>query len=426
MKKLTVVLAVFLIFSIISPMFSFAGGSDLPENSPIPDGTENTTSPDTPTPDGSENTPSPDTPGNSQISDAFAEFTAESDARSLILIEAETGTVLYEKNADAPLPPASVTKVMTMLLIMEAIDSGRITYEETVTVSENAASMGGSQVFLEPGEQMSVSDLLKCVVVASANDACVALAEHISGSEESFVALMNKRAAELGMTHTTFENTNGLDDTAVNHAISARDIAIMSRELITKHPKILEYTSIWMDSIRGGAFGLTNTNRLIRFYPGANGLKTGSTSKAKFCISASAERNGMQLICVVMGASTRDSRNEIAKKLFDFGFANFTYESFRPSEPREIEVIGGEENTLPLICESYHTVTDKTNSGKIKEEILLPETVKAPIKAGDVIGTARYSIGDEVLAEIPIKAEKDIPRIGFFSLLKRLFNDFLY
>ncbi len=415
MKKLTAVLAVFLVIAMLTPLFSFAGGVD---------------NPDTPSSNGSAASPSdgssePTSPPN-DVSDAFAEFTAESDARSLILIEAETGTVLYEKNADAPLPPASVTKIMTMLLVMEAIDSGKISADELVTVSETAAKMGGSQVFLEPGEQMSVSELLKCVTVASANDACVALAEHISGSEEAFVSLMNQRAAELGMTHTNFENTNGLDDTTVNHVISARDISIMSRELITKHEKILEYSSIWMDSIRGGAFGLTNTNRLIRFYQGANGLKTGSTSKAGFCISASAKRSGMQLICVVMGASTRDSRNEIAKKLFDYGFANYAYESFSPSEPKEIEVVGGGEKSLVLTYERYHTLTDKANSGKIKEEIVLPEKVIAPIKAGDVIGTAKYTVGDTVLAEIPIKAAFDVGRITFLQMLSRLFSSFIY
>lgn len=401
MKKLTVLLIVILILSTCAPIFAFAGGAD----EPIDDSTSS---------------------DSAAVRDAFAEFTAESDARSLILIEAETGTVLYEKNADAPLPPASVTKIMTMLLVMEAIDSGKISPDELVTVSETAASMGGSQVFLEPGEQMSVSELLKCVTVVSANDACVALAEHISGSEEAFVALMNQRAAELSMTHTNFENTNGLDDTTVNHVISARDISIMSRELITKHPKILEYSSIWLDSIRNGEFGLTNTNRLIRFYPGANGLKTGSTAKAKFCISASAKRGNMQLICVVMGASTRDSRNEITKKLLDFGFANYAYESFSQSEPKEINVVGGNEKTLPLSYESFSTLTDKANAGKIKSEIILPEAVTAPIKAGDVIGTVKYSVGDEALAEIPIKAARDVNRIGFSELLKRLFNSFIY
>ncbi len=360
------------------------------------------------------------------VSAAAPTASIESDAKALILIEAETGTVLYEKDADMPLPPASVTKVMTMLLVMEAIDSGKITPTDMVSVSENAANMGGSQVYLEPGEQMSVHEMLKCVVVSSANDACVALAEYIAGSEEAFVAQMNARARELGMTHTNFENTNGLDDTTQNHVISARDIATMSAELITKHPKILEYSSIWMDSIRGGEFGLTNTNRLIRFYSGANGLKTGSTSKAKFCISASAKRNGMQLICVVMGASTRDTRNETAKKLFDYGFANYAYEDFAGNALTEIKVTGATESVLPLAFGDFKTVIDKSAAGKIESTVTLPESVSAPIKNGQQIGTVTYTLNGETLAEIPITAQKDVPRITFGQIFMRLFDCFLY
>lgn len=360
------------------------------------------------------------------VSAAAPAASIESDAKALILIEAETGTVLYEKDADMPLPPASVTKVMTMLLVMEAIDSGKIALTDMVSVSENAANMGGSQVYLEPGEQMSVHEMLKCVVVSSANDACVALAEYIAGSEEAFVALMNSRARELGMTHTNFENTNGLDDTTQNHVISARDIATMSAELITKHPKILEYSSIWMDSIRGGEFGLTNTNRLIRFYSGANGLKTGSTSKAKFCISASAKQNGMQLICVVMGASTRDTRNETAKKLFDYGFANYAYEGFEASTLTEIKVTGATESVLPLEYGNFKTVIDKSNAGKIESTVTLPESVSAPIEKGQQIGTVTYTLNGETLAEIPITAQKDVPRITFGQIFMRLFESFLY
>ncbi len=360
------------------------------------------------------------------ISASAVEFTAESDAKSLILIEAETGRVLYEKDADLTLPPASVTKVMTMLLVMEAIDSGLISFDDMVTVSENAASMGGSQVFLQVGEQLSVRDMLKCVVVSSANDACVALAEHIAGSEEGFVAQMNARAAELGMTHTVFENTNGLDDTTVNHMTSARDIATMSAELITKHPKILEFSSIWMDSIRGGEFGLTNTNRLVRFYNGCNGLKTGSTARAKFCISASAKRGNMQLICVVMAAETRDSRNEIAKKLLDYGFANYTYEDFPAQELEEMKVLGGKNATVPLSYEGYDFVTDKVNAGKTECKITLPESVKAPIKAGDEIGKVVYELNGEVVAERPITAASDVERVGFYDVLYRMLQNFLY
>lgn len=360
------------------------------------------------------------------ITSGAVEFTAESDAKSLILIEAETGRVLYEKDADLTLPPASVTKVMTMLLVMEAIDSGLISFDDMVTVSENAASMGGSQVFLQVGEQLSVRDMLKCVVVSSANDACVALAEHIAGSEEGFVARMNARAAELGMTHTTFENTNGLDDTTVNHMTTARDIATMSAELISKHPQILEFSSIWMDSIRGGEFGLSNTNRLIRFYNGCNGLKTGSTAKAKFCISASAKRGNMQLICVVMAAQTRDSRNEIAKKLLDFGFANYTYENFPAKQLEELKVLGGKNASVPLSYEGYDFVTDKINAGKTECKITLPESVKAPIKAGDEIGKVVYELNGEVIAERPITAAKDVERVSFYDVLYRMLQNFLY
>ncbi len=354
------------------------------------------------------------------VTASAAEFKTESDARSLILIEAETGRVFYEKNADEALPPASVTKVMTMLLVMEAIDSGVIKFEDMVSVSEYAASMGGSQVFLEPGEQMSVHELLKCVVVSSANDACVALAEHISGSEESFVERMNARAKELGMSSTNFENTNGLDDETVNHVISARDIAIMSAQLITKHPKILEYSSIWMDSIRDGAFGLSNTNRLIRFYSGANGLKTGSTAKAKFCISASAKRDGMQLICVVMGAQTRDSRNDIAKKLFDFGFANYAYEEHPAQKLDELTVVGGKSKTVALECEGYSFVTDKANAGKTEVSVELPESVKAPISSGDTVGRVLYTLNGEVIAEREIKVCASVERVGFWDVFKEM------
>jgi D-alanyl-D-alanine carboxypeptidase (penicillin-binding protein 5/6) len=236
---------------------------------------------------------------------------------------------------------------------------------------------------------------------------------------------MNKRAFELGMTGTVFENTNGLDDTAHNHVTTARDIAKMSAELITKHPSILEYSSIWMDSIRGGEFGLTNTNRLIRFYNGANGLKTGSTAKAGFCISASAKRDGMQLICVVMAASTRDSRNEIAKKLFDFGFANYRYEEFPPSELEAVAVKGGTENALPLLYGEYKTVLEK-KGGEVKSEILLPEYVSAPIKEGDTVGSIRYTLNGETLTELPITAAKDIPRIDFAGQFLRLLRELMY
>lgn len=343
----------------------------------------------------------------------------EFGAPSCILMEASTGLVLYEENADEALPPASVTKIMTLLLVMEAVDEGRLGWEDMITTSEYAASMGGSQVYLEVGEEMPVWEMVKCVVVASANDAAVALAEAIAGSEEAFVSMMNARAAELGMTNTHFENTNGLDDDTESHVTSARDIAIMSRELITKHPKILEYSSIWMDTIRNGEFGLTNTNRLIRFYRGANGLKTGSTAKAKFCISATAERDGMQLIAVIMASPSRDERNESAKKLLDYGFANWEVASL-VSEPLDDLVLnGGVYPTLPIKYEDSQLVLKKGSAAKLTKNLVLPETISAPVAAGDEVGKIEYLLDGEVVATSPIIAAEDRDRIGFGEVLSR-------
>lgn len=342
------------------------------------------------------------------------------DAISAVLMEASSGKIFYEKNADTPLPPASVTKIMTLLLVIEAVDDGKVSMNDTVTVSERAASMGGSQVYLKVGETMSLEDMVKSVVIASANDAAVALAEHIAGSEEAFVKRMNERAGELGMVNTNFENTNGLDDTAEKHLISAKDIAIMSRELI-RHEKILDYSSIWMDSIRDGAFGLTNTNRLIRFYNGANGLKTGSTSKAKFCISATAKRDGMQLIAVIMGSPTGDIRNAQAKKLLDYGFANYGLYTAPEVELGDITVYGGVERTLPLKYEKFTTVLPKENIKNIRYEVSLPEYISAPVKDGDSVGQIIYMNGEEEIGRTEIYSDYGTERIGFFGVLRRIF-----
>ena len=343
------------------------------------------------------------------------------DAKSVILVEASTGKVLYENNADEALPPASVTKVMTLLLVMEAIDDGKISLDDMVPVSNNAASMGGSQVYLEPGEQMSVDEMIKCVVVSSANDAAVALAEFVAGSEEIFVEKMNERAKELGMVNSTFENTNGLDDTVSNHLTSARDIAIMSRELI-KHPKILEYSSIWMDTIRNGAFTLTNTNRLIRFYNGANGLKTGSTSKAGFCISATALRDNMQLIAVVMGAPNRDTRNEIAKKLLDYGFANYTVASWDAAELEPIKLLGGLQSECRIGYGSFSAVVGKGERELIERSVSIPENITAPVREGDVIGEVTYTLNGEVIGKSDITALESAAKIGYLGVLSRIFT----
>ena len=338
---------------------------------------------------------------------------------SAVLMEASTGEILYAKNAEEALPPASVTKVMTLLLVMEAIAAGKVSLEDSVSVSERAASMGGSQIYLKVGETMPLSDLLKSVVIASANDAAVALAEHVAGSEEAFVAQMNARAAELSMTSTHFENTNGLDDTVTNHLTSAKDIAVMSRELI-KYPQILEYSSTWMDTIRDGAFTLTNTNRLVRFYPGATGLRTGSTAKAKFCISATAERDGVSLIAVIMGAATRDERNAQAKKLLDYGFAS--YGVYRDEERvlAPLAVQGGVKDTLALSVSPFHTVLSKEKLKGVTVTVELPEVVKAPVAEGDAIGRVVYTLDGKVIGESPILAAEAVDKISFFEILRRL------
>lgn len=343
---------------------------------------------------------------------------------SAVLMEAETGRVLYEQNADEALPPASVTKIMTLLLVMEALEKGNITLDQMLTTSERAASMGGSQIFLEVGEQMSVEDMLKSVVIASANDAALVLAEAISGSEESFVIMMNKRAAELGMENTHFENTNGLDDTVTNHVTSARDIAIMSRELI-KHEKILEYSSIWMDTVRGGEFGLTNTNRLIRFYKGATGLKTGSTSKAGFCISATAKRDGMHLIAVIMGSSTRDIRNAEATKLLDWGFANFSLYKYEPSDMGELKLLGSKNTAIPVKTDGTSIVVPKGSAGKVSAEVSLPESIAAPVALGQSIGKITFSLGGEQIGEAQIVASGSAERITFAELLLIMLQNYI-
>ncbi len=345
---------------------------------------------------------------------------ADYNARSYILMEASTGKVLLEENADEALPPASVTKIMTLLLVMEAVADGKLGWDERVQTSEYAASMGGSQVFLEPGEEMTVAEMVKCVVVASANDAAVALAERVAGSEEAFVRRMNERAAELGMANTVFLNTNGLDDDVDGHVTSARDIAIMSRELITKHPQILEFSSIWMDTIRDGAFGLTNTNRLIRFYRGANGLKTGSTAKAKFCISATAERDGMQLIAVVMASPTRDERNDIAKKLLDYGFAGWELAHTAPeSELEPMRVTGGVAKSVKVESTEGTVLLAKGQAAKLTRTVMLPESIAAPIKVGDEVGRIDYMIDGEILQSIPITAAENVEKLGYIGILLR-------
>ena len=352
-------------------------------------------------------------------------FEGEIACKSAILMEAKTGTVLYEHNADEGLPPASVTKIMTLLLVMEAIEQGKIGWDEMVSASAHACSMGGSQIYLKENERMSVEDLIKSVVIASANDAALALAEHIAGSEESFVKMMNEKAMQLDMQNTKFENTNGLDDTTLNHYTSARDIAIMSRELI-KHEKILEYSSIWMDTIRDGAVGLTNTNRLVRFYNGCNGLKTGSTAKAGFCVSATAKRDGMTLICVVMGAENRDTRNHIATQLFDWGFANYALFAKDAGDLTGIPVKGGSVDTMKAQYQGFYCVLPKDQVAKVQEQAVLDsEFFTAPVHQGDKLGKIVYSIGEEQIGCVSILSDQDIERIRFGEVLCRIIAKFL-
>lgn len=343
------------------------------------------------------------------------------NAKSAILMEESTGNILYESNPDERLPIASVTKVMTMLLIMEAVDSGKISLDDMVTVSENAMSYGGSTMFLETGEQLTVNDMLKGIAVASANDGCVAMAEHLAGSESAFVDMMNEKAKKLGMENTHFMNTNGLDED--DHYSSARDVAIMSRELM-KHETIFNYTSIWMDTLRGGKFQLANTNKLIRFYDGANGLKTGSTSKALCCLSAAAKRNDMQLIAVVLGAPTSAERFASAKSLLDYGFANYAVNTqiTAGDEVQKIAVEKGVDKEVGVVAgDSCSTLVKKGQEDNITKEIKIDETITAPIEAGQKIGTMTISRDSEVIADIDLNASSAVEKKGIGLIIKDFF-----
>jgi len=342
------------------------------------------------------------------------------EAESAVLMDVGTGTVLYAKNPDKALPPASVTKVMTLLLVMEHIDSGKMKLSDKVPISEYAASMGGSQVFLEPGEDISCEDLLKSVVISSANDGAVAFAEAVEGSEEAFVKRMNERAGELGMKSTRFENATGLDDDTKDHKMSALDIALVSRELILNHPDILKYSSIWMDSIRKGEFGLSNTNRLIRFYKGATGLKTGSTAKAGFCISATAKRDGMHLIAVIMGAKTRDERNNAAKKLLDHGFASYSIYTHEKEKGKSIKVTKGEKEKVATYIDKAQLLLPKEDleSMEIKKEY--KKELKAPVKKGDKVGEATFIVKGKEVLKTDILAKESVDKLSYGDILLRL------
>ncbi len=343
--------------------------------------------------------------------------------KSALLMDMDTGTVLYEQNSHEALAPASVTKVMTMLLIMEAIDSGKISWDDAVTVSETAAAKGGSQIYLKVGETMSVTDMLKSVAVSSANDCACALAEHIAGSEAAFVEKMNQRAKELGMNDTHFVNCTGLDDgeNAKEHLTSAYDIALMSRELMVNHPDIQKFTTIWMDTVRNGAFGLSNTNKLIRFYPGATGLKTGFTSSAGYCLSATAQRDGLGLIAVVMGAKTSQERFAGCKAMLDYGFANFAL--VKPDLPTDNSIpvkLGTQKSVSAIPSEDVKLLLDKGQKDQVNIQVALEETLTAPISKGQKVGTLTVRVGDQVLSQVPMVAKDAVPRLTWWELFVQM------
>ena len=354
-----------------------------------------------------------------------AEPELELESPSAILMDAATGTVLFEQDADTPMEPASVTKVMTLLLVMEALDRGEISMDDRVVASETAAAKGGSQVYLEPGEEMSMDEMLKSVVVASANDCATALAEHLAGSEAAFVERMNRRAEELGMTNTHFVNCTGLCDEAQakEHRTTARDIALMSRALLT-HDRIRSYTTIWMDTVRDGRFGLSNTNKLVRFYKGTTGLKTGYTSTAGHCLSASAQRDGIELIAVVLGAKTSSGRFADAKTLLDYGFAGWALvtpdlDVELPPVPVEL---GQTDAATPVLSDAGKILIEKGQQSQITRETELEPSLTAPVRRGDRLGTLTVKAGDQVLKTIPLVAEQDVARLTAAQIMLRLFK----
>ena len=347
----------------------------------------------------------------------------EVEAKSAVLMDVATGTILFEQNSHEALAPASVTKVMTMLLIMEAIDSGKIGWGDSVTTSEAAAAKGGSQVFLKVGESMTVEEMVKSIAVSSANDCACAMAEHLAGSEAAFVEAMNSRAKELGMEDTTFVNCTGLDDAedAANHKTSAHDIALMSRELLKHHPDITKFTTIWMDSIRNGEFGLSNTNKMVRFYSGCTGLKTGFTRSAGYCLSASAQREGLELIAVVMGCETSQKRFTACKSMLDYGFANFALIEPTLPETSTVAVKLGVADTVNAVpADDGKMLIDKGQKNLVTTETQLEPEITAPVSQGQRLGTMTLKAGEQILAEIPMVAETGVEKLTFGQMFGKL------
>lgn len=353
-------------------------------------------------------------PIDATLTDVAVGTVLDIKAKSAILMEVNTGEILYEQNSDERLPPASITKIMSLLLVMEAIDKGKLSTEDVITASEHAAGMGGSQIWLESGESMTVDDLLKASVIASANDAMVALAEAVSGSEEGFVLEMNKRAEELGMTNTHFINATGLD--AEGHTSSAHDVAIMSAELI-KHDLIKNYSTVWMDTLRDGESELVNTNKLVRFYEGTTGLKTGTTSEAGYCLSATAERNGLELVAVVMSGETSADRFNGAKKMLDYGFANYEFASITPQiDQNTLSIKNG---VLPEVKintpENFNILLKKSETGNVTSEVNLEKTLVAPVKKGDNVGTIDFYLNGEQIGQLNVTATENVAKLNFLT-----------
>ena len=349
--------------------------------------------------------------------------TLDIKAKSVVLMEPYTGNVLYENNADERLAPASITKIMSLLLVMEAIENEKLTLDTKVTASEHAASMGGSQIWLEVGEEMTVDELLRASVIASANDATVALAEAVSGSEETFVALMNERAKELGMKNTTFVNCCGLDTDG--HLTSGRDVAIMASALI-KHALIKKYSTVWMDALRNGKSELTNTNKLVRYYSGATGLKTGTTSKAGCCVAATAERDGMELVAVVMGGETSNERFTGAKKLLDYGFANWSFVTLTPNlgEVGKIPVLKGMEKFITADSGGgeINLLLSKGKQEEVTQTVEINENIEAPVLTGDIIGSVKFVLDGKQVGELPVYSANTVEKVTFFNALALLIS----
>ena len=358
-----------------------------------------------------------------EVGENFLDLSCE----SAILISQDTGEVLYEHNAHEKLRPASVTKVMTILLIMEEIDSGRLSYSDKISCSEKASSMGGSQIWLDTREELTVDEMLKAICVVSANDCTVAMAEHIAGSEEMFVNRMNERAKELGMNDTTFKNCHGIDENG--HETSSYDIALMSRELLRNHPSITKYTTIWMDSLRDGKSELVNTNKLIRNYQGATGLKTGSTSLALFNLSASATRDDLSLIAVIMRAPSTKERFSCARKLLDYGFSTFKYKKFaeKDVEVMNVPINKGVVSEVSVkYADTSGKIMNKKSEGNIEQEIIINDNVSAPIEASQVLGRVEFKVDGEAVASVDLVAENDVAKLNIFTMGKRILKKWFY